>query len=180
MKRIFYAKYVFLIAIGTSLSCNRNFCKGENFYSVYQTRFDGNEFNNDFVKHDLDIKQKIFTEACLPSNLKKMLIVEYRGGTQSFYSKGLLFTYEDSKTYYFKILNGKVIAGKGYNGNVTLNKILLRLKKNFSQEKINLDKPYDDIFDASMVNVLLYDSLMPKKFESFSFPIVVWDSLLSR
>ena len=71
-------------------------------------------------------------------------------------------------------MNGKVIAGKGYNGNVTLNKILLRLKKNFSQEKINLDKPYDDIFDASMVNVLLYDSLMPKKFESFSFPIVVW------
>ena len=180
MKRIFSAKYVFLIVVGISLSCNRKFCGNENFYSVYQTRFEGNGFNNDFVKHDLDIKQEIFSALCLSSKLKKVLIVEYRGGTQSYYSKGLLFTYDDSKTYYFKILNGKVIAGKGYNGNVALNKILLHLKKNFSEERINLDKSYDNIFDASMVNVLQYDSLRSEKFESFSFPIVVLDSLLSR
>jgi hypothetical protein len=180
MRKIINAKSGFLIFIGFLLSCNRDSCKQENFYSIYQTRFEVSKLNDEFVKNDLEIKRKIFSTLCISNRLQKMLIIEWKSGTQSFYSRGLLFTYDDSKTYYFKMRDGEVIAGKGSDGNVDLDKILIQVKNDFSGEKIKMGKNHNDIFDAPIVNVLLYDSLMPGKFDSFNSPIVLWDSLLSQ
>ena len=162
------------------MSCNRNYCKTESFFSIYQTRFEANKLGDDFVKNDLELKQKIFSTLCISRVIKKILIVEYGSATQSFFSRGLLFTYDDSKTYNYRIKDGKVIASKGSNDYFDLNKILLTVKKDFSSAKTKMDMSYDDFADAPIVNVLLYDSLMPQKFDRFSFPIVVWDSLHSR
>jgi hypothetical protein len=106
-----------------------------------------------------------------------MLIVEDRNATQLFFSRGLLFTYDDSTIYYYQMKEGKIKAGMGNNGYNDLNKILVNVKKDFSAAKAKIGKKYEDIFDAPIVNVLLYEVLNPSKFDSFSFPIVVGDSL---
>src|SRR5215213_7830255 len=118
VRKIIYAIPGFLLLLCFLLSCTRNFCTKETFYSIYQTRFHEKNLDDNFVKSDLEIKQKIFSTLCISNKIKKMLIVEYRNATQSFYSRGLLFTYDDSKTYYYRIKDGEVITGERSNGYV--------------------------------------------------------------
>lgn len=170
MKKTTCVNYGFLILLGILLSCNRKVCENDNFYSTYQTRFQNTQIAEGFVKSDLELKQEIFSTLCISNKIKKLLIVECQNATESFYSRGLLYSYDDSKTYYYRRRDGKVIAGKGNNGYSDLNNILLKVRKDFSSEKAKLDKNYDDISDAPIVDVTLYDSLGFKKFDSFSFP----------
>jgi hypothetical protein len=179
MKRdICFVVPVFSIVLVTLLSCDRKLCANDNFYSVYGKRFEASSFNSDFVNSDLELKRKIFSELCIPSNVKRMLLVEYRDAAQGFYSQGLLFTYEDAKTYYFKVKDRGVIAGKGSTNNSDLNKILFYMKENFANAKTILNKDYSKIHDAPIINVILYDSSKVIKFDSFNFPIVAADSLV--
>jgi hypothetical protein len=177
MINIIGTKVGFLFFLGLLLSCSRNVCKTETFYSIYQARFHDKELSNNFVKGDLDSKKKVFSTLCISKKINKMLIVEDRNATQLFFSRGLLFTYDDSTIYYYQMKEGKIKGGIGNNGYSDLNKILVNVKKDFSAAKAKIGKKYEDIFDAPIVNVLLYDVLNPSKFDSFSFPIVVGDSL---
>ncbi|MCB9059866.1 MAG: hypothetical protein H6627_14970 [Calditrichae bacterium] len=175
-KEIFYPFTFGLVLFMTLTSCNRNFCEGETFYSVYRERFAEVKVSEDFVQNDSEIKKAIFSSLCLKSNIKKMLIVEWRNGLQSFFSRGLLFTYDDSSTYYFTTRKDKTITGKGVGKNEDLNEVLLQVKEDFFKQKIRMDKNYDDVFDASVMNVVLFDSYSKKRFESFSFPSFKWNA----
>jgi hypothetical protein len=172
-RKIIYTSTYFLLLLVTT-SCSRNFCKAS-FYIIYQTQFQSSELDDDFVKTDLRFKYEIFSSLCIPDNIDKMLIVEYQNATEAWYSRGLIYTYDDSKTYYFKIMNGKAVAGKGSGGNTDLVNILRETKESFNEEKIKLSTNYGNIYDAPTVNILLYDSLQAGRFNSFNFPIVVWD-----
>jgi hypothetical protein len=179
IRKITFSISSFLFLIVCSESCSRNYCTHETLYSIYQTRFKEQKSDGDFVKTDLEIKQKIFSALCISHDIKKMIIVEFANATQAFYSRGLLFTYDDSKTYYYNIKNGHVIAGKGNNGYNELARILSAVKNDYSNAEAKIKLNHVNYFDVPIVNVLLYDSSQYKKFSSFSFPIII-DSLPSR
>lgn len=175
MARIaFYFASIVLIISGSSLSCQSGYCDQRNFYRIYKTRFEDKKMEADFVVVDLELKKKIFLNLCFSDSIKKALIVEYRESTQSYYSRGLLFCYDNLKLYYFKIADNKVRVGNGLGGNLDLNKILTKVKSHFLSEKERMRKNYDDVFDSPVVNIVLYDSSLPYKFDGFDFPIVRW------
>lgn len=173
-----YITSFFLFLFVFTLSCSRSTCVHQTFYSIYQNRFQEEKFDENFVRGDSAIKKKIFSLLCISHQIKKMLIVEYGDETHSFYSQGLLFTYDDCKTYYYRIKNDKIVAGEGKNNFHYLNKILLRAKNDFLSLKKKIDSNKRNVFDSPIINILLYDSSLNPKFDRFSFPIIIADSVL--
>lgn len=168
-------KLIFLLFTTVLLSsCNRKLCSSNSFYSVYENLYLGKDTSNNNIIEDLEIKKSVFSRLCIPNNYKKVLLVESQNSTNSFFSNGLIYVYDDSTTYYYELAKGKIKCGEGTNKNIQLDNLLKKVKNNFEIEgqEIKRYNEKENLRDAPFVRLTLFATESEEKIKSISFNFV--------
>jgi hypothetical protein len=153
-------------------SCSRKECTNGSFYNVYKEKYLGKDTSKNVdIVSDLRIKTIVFSKLCIGNSRKKVLMVESRASSKSFFSNGLIFIYDDSSTYNYKLQNQEILCEKGKGKNIELNRILEKLKKNFQNVASKLQEKSEKIptFDGVIINTILFDNTSSDKIKEYSF-----------